>query len=63
MNLDFNNLTYGLDGNKISLNVKKTELEIFKQQRNKVDSPIKTKLNCKRCYPYKSGKYLDIKIN
>ena len=48
VNLDLKNLTYCLNGNRISWNVKKTELVIFKQQRNKVDNPIKIKVNCKR---------------
>ena len=35
VNLDLKNLTYWLNANKISLNVKKTELVIFKHQRKK----------------------------
>ena len=62
VNLDMKNLTYWLNANKISLNVKKTELVIFKHQRKKLDSPIKIKLNRKRLYPSKSVKYLGIKI-
>ena len=62
VNLDFKNLTYWLNANRISLNVKKTELVIFKHQRKKLDSPIKIKLNRKRLYPSKSVKYLGIKI-
>ena len=49
--LDFKNLTYWLNANRISLNVKKAELVIFKHQRKKLDSPIKIKLNRKRLYP------------
>ena len=45
------------------MNVKKTELVIFKHQRKKLDSPIKIKLNHKRLNPSKSVKYLDIKID
>ena len=63
VNLDLKNLTYWLNANKISLNVKKTELVIFKHQRKKLDSPIKIKLNRKRLYPSKSVKYLGIKID
>ena len=63
VNLDFKNLTYWLNANKISLNVKKTELVIFKHQRKKLDSPIKIKLSRKRLYPSKSVKYLVIKID
>ena len=61
--LDFKNLTYWLNANRISLNVKKCELVIFKHQRKKLDSPIKIKLNCKRLYPSKSVKYFGIKID
>ena len=63
VNLDFKNLTYWLNANKIALNVKKTGLVIFKHQRKKLDSPIKVKLNRKRLYPSKSIKYLGIKID
>ena len=63
VNLDLKNLTYWLNANRISLNVKKTELVIFKHQRKKLDSPIKNKLNRKRLYPSKSVKYLFIKID
>ena len=45
------------------MNVKKTELVIFKHQRKKLNSPIKIKLNRKRLYPSKSVKYLGIKID
>ena len=38
------NLTDWLNGNKISLNVQKTELVIFKHQRKKIDSEVKIKL-------------------
>ena len=57
------NLTYCLNANKISLNVKKTELLIFKHQRKKLDTPIKVKLSRKRLYPSKSFKYFGIKID
>ena len=46
-----------VNANRISLNVKKTELVIFKHQRKKLDSPIKIK------YPSKSVKYLGINID
>ena len=63
VNFDLKNLTYWLNANRISLNPKKTELVIFKDQRKKLDSPIKIKLNHKRLYPSKSVKYLGIKID
>ena len=63
VNLDLKNLTYWLNANRISLNVKKTELVIFKHQRKKLESPIKIKLSRKRLYPSKSVKYLGIKTD
>ena len=42
------NLTVCLNANKIALHVEKTELVIFKNQRKKLDTEIKIKLNRKR---------------
>ena len=47
VNLDMKNLTVWLNANKISLNVQKTELVIFKHQRKKLGGEIKIKLNRK----------------
>ena len=57
------NLIDWLNANKISLNVQKTELVIFKHQRKKIDSEVKIKLSRKRLYPTDSLKYLDIRID
>ena len=62
VNLDMKNLTDWLNANKISLNVQKTELVIFKHERKKIDSEVKIKLIRKRLYPTESGKYLGIRI-
>ena len=62
VNLDMKNLTVWLNANKISLNVDKTEIVIFKHQRKKLDTVIKIKLNRKRLYPVQSVRYLGIKI-
>ena len=51
VNLDMKNLTNWLNANKISLNVQKTELVIFKHQRTKINSEVKIKLHRKRLYP------------
>ena len=51
------------NANKISLNVGKTELIMFKSRIKKVDFDHKLKLNGKRLYPTKSVKYLGIKID
>ena len=42
--LDMKSLTDWLHANKISLNVQRTELVIFKHQRKKIDSEVKIKL-------------------
>ena len=47
VNQDMKNLTVWLNANKISLNVKKSELVLFKHQRKKLDTDIKIKLNGK----------------
>ena len=52
-----------LNAIKISLNVQKTQLVIFKHQRKKIDSEVKIKLNRKRLYPTDSVKYLGIRID
>ena len=57
------NLTVCLNDNKISLNVEKTELVIFKHQRKKLDTEIKIKLSKKQFYPSQSVRYLGIKID
>ena len=43
--------------------MEKIELAIFKHQRKKLDTEIKTKLNRKRLYPSQSVRYLGIKID
>ena len=52
-----------LNTNKISLNVSKTELILFKPKMKKLDFDLKPRLNGKRIYPTKSIKYLGIKID
>ena len=56
------NNTY-LNANKVSLNVSKTELIIFKPRiKKEVGFDLKLKLNGKRIYPTKSVKYLLLKL-
>ena len=57
------NLTDWLNANKISLNVKKTELAIFKHKKKKLECPIRIKFSRKRPYPSNSMKYLGVKID
>ena len=57
------NLTNWLNANKVSLNIKKTELVIFKNKNKKLECPIKINLSRKGLYPSKSVKYLGLKID
>ena len=57
------NLPNWLNANKISLNVSKTELILFKPKIRKLDLDLKLRIYGKRLYPIKSVKYLGIKID
>ena len=48
---------------KNSLNVKKTELAVFKSKRKQLDGEIKLKLSRKRLFPTDSVKYLGVRID
>ena len=63
VNFHMKHLSVWLNANKISLNVQKTELVIFKQKRKKLDHETKIKSNRKRLYPTPSVKYLGVKID
>ena len=63
INFDMKNLTDWLNANKISLNVKKTELVIFKHKKKKLECRIRIKLSRKRLYPSNSIRYLGVKID
>ena len=60
---DLKNLANWLNTNKISLNVSKTELIIFKPKRKPLDFNMKIKLNGKILFPTDSVKYLGVKID
>ena len=55
-------MLYWLNANKIPLNVKETDLVIFKSKRKQLDDEIKLKLSHKRLFPTDSVKYLGVKI-
>ena len=63
LNKDLKNLTNWLNANKISLNVDKTEMILFKPIKKPLDCQLKLKLNGKRLYQTSSVKYLGIKID
>ena len=52
-----------LQTNKQSLNVKKTELVIFRSRKLMIDSSFKFKLDGKRLVPTKSVKYLGVLLD
>ena len=59
-NRDLKNISQWLKANKVSLNVKKTELIIFRQNKNPLHHSVKFKLNGKRLFPTSSVKYLGV---
>ena len=62
-NADLKHLVNCLNANKVSLNVKKPEMEIFKSKQKKLEGDLKIKLCGKRLYPTESVKYLGVKID
>ena len=60
---DLSNLSNWLRANKLSLNVKKTELVIFRPRKLKVDHSFKFKLDDKRLVRIHSVKYLGVLID
>ena len=63
VNADLKRLANWLNANKISLNVKKTEMVIFKSKQKKFEGDLKIKLSGKRLYPTESVKYLGVKVD
>ena len=63
VNHDMKQLNNWLSANKISLNIEKTNLVVFKSQRKVLSDETKIKLTRNRLYPSNSVKYLDVKID
>ena len=63
VNADLKRLVNWLNANKISFNVKKTEMVIFKSKQNKFEGDLKIKLCGKTLYLTESVKYLGVKID
>ena len=63
INKDLYNLSNWLKANKVSLDVKKTELVIFRSRKVTIDSSFKFELDCKRLVPTKSVKYLGVLLD
>ena len=62
VNADLKHLVNWLNANKVSLNVKKTEMVIFKSKQKKLEGDLKIKLCGTRLYPTVSVKYLGLKL-
>ena len=63
VNVDLKHLVNWLNANKISLNIKKTEMVIFKSKQKKLEGNLKIKLYGKRLYPTECVKYLGVRID
>ena len=63
MNHNLKIFSQWLKANKLSLNVKKTELIIFHPEKTKVDYRVKFKLNGKRLNPISTVKYLGVLLD
>ena len=63
MNQDQKNLSQWLKANKLSLNVKMTELIIFHPRKTKLDYSVKFKLNGRRLNPISTVKYLGVLLD
>ena len=63
VNDDLKHLLNWLNANKISLNVNKTEMVVFRSKQKKFEGDSKIKLCGKRLYPTESVKYLGVQID
>ena len=63
VNQALKNLTNWLNANKISLNVSKAEVVLFKSSRKLLDVSLNLKPEGKRLYPTNSVKYIGINID
>ena len=63
INIGLKNLAKWLNVNKVSLNIKKTDVFIFCPKRKSIDFNLKIKLNGKQLYETTSVKYFGIKID
>ena len=63
VNADLKHLVNWSNANENSLNIKKTEIVIFKSKQKKLEGDLKIKLCGKRLYATESIKYLGVKID
>ena len=60
MNKDLKSLLNWLNGNKITLNVTKNEVDIFRVKGKVFDTDLNLKMCCKKFYPSHHVKYLGV---
>ena len=60
---DLRKLSMCLRANKLSLNVEKTEIVLFRRQNTKLNNSFKIKLEGKRMFSTSSVKYLDVLLD
>ena len=63
INKDLSNLSIWLKTKKLSLNIKITELVLFKSKKLKLDHSFKLKIDGKRVIPIHSMKYLGVLLD
>ena len=63
MNYDLRKLSMWLRANKLSLNIEKTELVVFRRQNTKLNNSFKIKLDGKRLFSTSSVKYLGVLLD
>ena len=63
INSDLRRLVDWLNGNRISLNVSKTEFIIFRHPNKQINFDLKIRINGKRLFPSKHIKYLGLQID
>ena len=61
VNADLKHLVNWLIANKISFNVKRTKMVIFKSEQNNIEGDLKMKFCGKGLYPTESVNYLGVK--
>ena len=63
MNHDLRKHSMWLRANKLSINIEKTELVVFRRQNTKLNNSFKIKLDGKRLFPTSSVKYLGVLLD
>lgn len=63
INSDLRNISHWLRGNKLSADVEKTELTLFRRKKGKLIEDIKIKFNGKKLLPTRAVKYLGILLD